>query len=46
MNDRPMSRLPVAMNTVDPKSMGAKSEPFGPGRIALPPPSSSATSTV
>src|SRR5437016_4161095 len=41
-----MSRFARARKTVDPKSCSVEEEPFGPGRIALPPPASSATSVV
>ncbi len=33
-------------NTVDDRSCGADEDPFGPGRITLPPPASSVTSAV
>jgi hypothetical protein len=42
----PISCLTRPTATNDPKSWSAKSEPFGPGRMTLPPPLSSVTSAV
>src|ERR1041384_4109312 len=45
-NDNPRSRFARPTNTVEWKSCGADDEPFGPGRMTLPPPASSVTSAV
>jgi hypothetical protein len=45
-DDSPMSRFTRATMSVDLKSCVARSDPFGPGRITLPPPLSLATSSV
>ena len=44
--DRPRSCRTRPTKSREEKSWSAKSEPFGPGRITLPPPRSSATRAV